>query len=114
MTKRFAAHQVITSVNDRYKQYVVEVEGNTVSHIFPLTEEIAFTEWIGGIIILSSRQNAISHIVFPIQTEALIAILTENSDLKTCQAWHISPDEVAAGTVHAVRLLTADGIPHKR
>lgn len=106
MKKKFAAHQVIVSNNDHYKQYVVEIENKTVTRFFPLKEEIAFTEWIGGTIILSPRDELVKEIKFPIKMERLIIILTEASNHQgPLYAWHISMEDTSEGVVHSVRQL---------
>lgn len=113
MKKRFAAHQLIISANCRLKQYVVEMEGKIVSRIFPLTEEIAFTEWIGGMIILSADNEKIKHMQLPTKLESVLMLLADNSiqekgvieeNQQLC-AWHISAEDVSAGIVHAMRQL---------
>lgn len=106
MRKQFAAHQVIVSANCRFKQQVVEIEDKIVSGYFPLTEEIASTEWVGGTIILSSyRSDEIKQITFPMEFESLIMLLTENQTLPVRYAWHVSAEDTSAGIVHSIRQL---------
>ena len=51
--KRFAAHYLFFPGIGYIKQYVVEImEGGSVQHIFPLTEEIKSIEWMPGVIAL--------------------------------------------------------------
>ena len=52
--KRFAAHYIYLLPGKVYKQYVVELDGKNVSHLFPFNEEIESTIWLDGIILLSS------------------------------------------------------------
>jgi len=106
MKKRFAAHQVFVHSDNHYKQYVVETENKTVIRFFPLKEEIAFTEWIGGTIILSPYNELIKGIEFPIKIEYLIIILTEvRNHQGPLHAWHISAEDTSEGIVHSVRQL---------
>lgn len=58
MARRIAANRVI--INDRQLvQYVVEIENGIVTNYYPLTEEQPFTEWLGGIILLTKDANGI-------------------------------------------------------
>ena len=56
--KRFAAHYLFLPSIGFIKQYVVEIiEGGSVQHIFPLTEEIESIEWMPGVIALLSTNE---------------------------------------------------------
>lgn len=58
MSRRIAANRVI--IDDRQLvQYVVEIENGIVTNYYPLTEEQPFTEWLGGIILLTKDANGI-------------------------------------------------------
>lgn len=58
MARRIAANRVI--IDDRQLiQYVVEIENGIVTNYYPLTEEQPFTEWLGGIILLTKDANGI-------------------------------------------------------
>ena len=51
--KRYASHFLFLPRHGYLKQYVVEIgEGQCVSRIFPLTEEVENTEWLPGVIAL--------------------------------------------------------------
>ena len=51
--KRYASHFLFLPGHGYLKQYVVEIgEGQCVSRIFPLTEEVENTEWLPGVIAL--------------------------------------------------------------
>lgn len=53
--KRFACHYLYVSADGYYSRYVVEVNDNAeVIRYFPLIEEICATQWIGGVIVLST------------------------------------------------------------
>lgn len=107
MIKRYAAHQVVVSAHDTCKQYVVEMENHIVSRVFPLREELPFTEWTGGMIVLSPcRKEEARLIHFPIETAALLAVLLrETSDRTSLYAWHISAEDISKGTVYSLRQL---------
>ena len=51
--KRYASHFLFLTGHGYLIQYVVEIgEGQCVSRIFPLTEEVENTEWLPGVIAL--------------------------------------------------------------
>lgn len=53
--RRFACHRLYTSVADCRPQSVVELQADGTLHaVFPLQEEVSATQWIGGVIVLSS------------------------------------------------------------
>ena len=56
--KRYASHFLFLPGHGYLKQYVVEIgEGQCVSRIFPLTEEVENTEWLPGVIALLRRRK---------------------------------------------------------
>lgn len=50
--KRYASHFLFLPGHGYLKQYAIEMEGEQVIRIFPLTEEVENTEWLPGIIAL--------------------------------------------------------------
>ncbi len=52
--KRYAAHFLYETPSLVHLQYVVELIDGKVTAVFPLTEELASTVWLDGVIILSS------------------------------------------------------------
>lgn len=50
--KRYASHLLFLSDYGYLKQYAIEMEGESVNRIFPLTEEVENTEWMPGVIAL--------------------------------------------------------------
>lgn len=61
--KRFASHRLyISHLNLLLKNHVVEIDDITgaVTRYFPFTEEISFTEWLNGLIVLSCDVSVIS------------------------------------------------------
>jgi hypothetical protein len=114
--KRFAAHRVLTSRNDRERKlWVVTLEGTRVLSLAPFTEEVPFTEWIGGWILVTSTTAAPLTFPCPLAT-FLQTMLPDVSSWNekgealsnTPQvAWYISPEEVAQSLVTRPRLLPA-------
>lgn len=58
MARRIAANRVIID-GRQLIQYAVEIENGIVTNYYPLTEEQPFTEWLGGIILLTKDANGI-------------------------------------------------------
>ena len=61
--KKFASHRLyISHLNLLLKNHVVEIDDITgaVTRYFPFTEEISFTEWLNGLIVLSCDVPVIS------------------------------------------------------
>lgn len=54
--KRFASHYLFLPENGFLKQYVVELDGERVIRLFPLTEEIESVEWLPGVIVLTNEE----------------------------------------------------------
>ena len=54
--RRVAANTAICD-NERIEPAVIELVGETVVRCFPLTEELAATEWIGGEVIIQGKQG---------------------------------------------------------
>lgn len=52
MPRRIAANRIIFGSKE-FIQYAIEIEGCIVKDYYPLTEELPFTEWLGGTITLS-------------------------------------------------------------
>lgn len=50
--KRYASHFLFLPGYGYLKQYAIEMEGECVTQIFPLTEEVENTEWLPGVIAL--------------------------------------------------------------
>ena len=59
--RRFASHLIYLPDVGSLRQMVVEMEGSIVVQLFPLTEEIADTSWLPGIIILPPSEDEAFH-----------------------------------------------------
>jgi len=83
---RYACHRVYDSYNHYETQSVVAITGNgEVIGCTPLTQETSFTEWIGGVIVLSPFSEMES-------TEDFQAIIGKvaHGEESPLYAWHIS------------------------
>lgn len=56
--RRVAANTAICG-NKRIEPAVIELVGETVVRCFPLTEELAATEWIGGEVVLQDNKGSL-------------------------------------------------------
>lgn len=54
--RRIAAHEVLSD-GKTFEMHVAELHDGVVAKLFPLTEEIAFTEWLGGKIEIKLDSN---------------------------------------------------------
>lgn len=83
--KKFACNRLYVSYNRYVSQSVVSIdEEGKVSGYSSLVEEIASTEWIGGVIFLSDKERLASSSGF----KALAQEITEGGC--ATYAWHIS------------------------
>lgn len=93
MTKirRYACHRVYDTPCHYFSQSVISLneEGMFVS-CTPLSEETSFTEWIGGVIVLSSRKDLICEKDF----QSLLHSMNQDDSAKR-YAWHISSFDFA-------------------
>lgn len=55
--RRYASHYLLLPEYGFLKQQVVEIRDGYVLHIFPLTEELEFTEWMPGVIVLLKEED---------------------------------------------------------
>lgn len=88
--KRFACHYLYVSADGCYSKYVVELEDNNrVRKYFPLKEELCATQWIGGVIVISSLHELEirSQEKF---SDFLKRIMVETDTDAPVYAWHIA------------------------
>ena len=85
--KNYACHRVYDSPQHYLTQSVVSIADNgEVMECKPLSQETAFTEWIGGVIVLSPE----SEITLPIDFKTLRQQSTKGNESSPLYAWHIS------------------------
>lgn len=58
MVRRIAVNRVVLNGKE-HRQCVVLIDGDTVIDYKPFTEELPFTEWIGGTIELEEKGNVL-------------------------------------------------------
>lgn len=56
MLRRIAANRIILD-DKQLKQHVIEIEGDIVKSYYPLSDELPFTEWLGGTITLTTGKD---------------------------------------------------------
>lgn len=87
--KRFACHHLYVSSDACFSKGVVELgDDGKVCGYFCLEEEISATQWIGGVIILSSAVNADKKDgeSFRLFLERIV----KKAEDVDCYAWHIA------------------------
>ena len=92
--KKYACHRLYQRI-DRYdgQSFIALDEEGIVMESGPLTEEIAGTEWIGGVIVLSSKTHV------PQDTRAMEAFHhLLSGDAPKTYAWHISVFDFQQGS----------------
>ncbi len=106
MKRNYAAHQLVLSADERLSRQVVTLEEGRLAGYFPLQGEPAFTQWLGGMIVLSSLDALPDAAQCPVSLDELVRLLTmENNEASDLYAWHVAAADVATGLVRAVRLL---------
>ena len=98
--KRYAVHCLYEGGNPPRRQQVVVVEGGCFLHSFPLAEELPFTEWIGGVAVLSGLEQA--DVPLPSSFEDVLARLLS---VPGGNVWHVEARDYASGIVFRVRRL---------
>lgn len=85
--RNYACHRVYDAPNHYRPQSVVTITTyGEVLEIKPLSHESAFTEWIGGIILLSSE----TELTLPTDFKTLRLQMKEGDPSSPLYAWHIS------------------------
>ncbi|WP_455672828.1 hypothetical protein [Phocaeicola sp.] len=86
--KRFACHRLYVSPGECYAKGVAELENDgRVCACFRLEEEISATQWIGGVIVLSSEESLERERGETFQ--AFVQRVLERAE-GTVYAWHIA------------------------
>ena len=84
--KRYGCNRLYLAENDFRSTSVVSIgHDGKVNHISPLTEETSATEWVGGVIVLSDKEELTVHQDF----RTLLREMTRAN--QPTYAWHISP-----------------------
>lgn len=85
--KRFASHRLYIPHLDLWlRNHVVEIEDITASVIryYPFTEEISFTEWLNGLIVLSCDLPEISlENELNVSSEATVLFVDERKNIRS-------------------------------
>jgi len=106
MKRNYAAHRLILSADEHLSHQVVALEDGRVAGHCPLVGEPAFTQWLGGVIILSSSDALPDALHCPVPLDELIRLLTRgNNETSVSYAWHVTAADAATGVVRSVRRL---------
>ena len=58
--RRIASHEVVMPDGSRQTLSVVEIQSGVVTKCFPLTQELPFTEWMTGEIVLRRDEQGLT------------------------------------------------------
>lgn len=97
--RQVAVHKIYYDGSHILSKGVAVIDGEQVVKIFPLTEEIESTEWIGGVIFLSHYKdiNGLSEV--KTIKDALEIITNSLNDNRPLYAWHASKVDLAEGLI---------------
>lgn len=90
--RQYAVHQLWRNATTAESLQVVVVEGGRYVRSFPLREEMASTEWLGGIAFLSAQPTLTLQLPAPFET--LFAAMFSPAGP---YIWHIVPEEGRGG-----------------
>ncbi|MGL5959006.1 MAG: hypothetical protein ACRCZZ_10555 [Phocaeicola sp.] len=87
--RRFACHKLFLTPQLTFPQSVVEVvDGGVFNDSFLLKEEMQGTEWVGGVIFLSSQRELES--LSPEEAWDAFLSCTDPQPVEKCLVWHLS------------------------
>lgn len=95
--KKYAFHKFYGMSDECRQQVVIVVDEGKFCDSFPLREEEAFTEWRGGVAVLSGRDSA--NMQLPASLDTVLSYLLENPGYNL---WHIDGKDYSSGIVHHV------------
>lgn len=99
--KKYAVHKLYgASGSESLQQVVIVVEDGRFHGFFPLKEELAFTEWRGGVAILSGRDSI--DIQLPASWDSILSYLLEEEGRNL---WHINGKDYSLRVVHHIERL---------
>ncbi len=98
--RRVAVHRIYLSAKQTIDNGVVVLDNEFVEKVFPLTEEIEKTEWIGGTVFLSSFNHIEGLDKIKTVEDAIEKITAERANRKesdSSYAWHASKVDFREG-----------------
>ena len=102
MKKYYGVHRLYGGFPSELSLQVIAVENGRCVAYRPLTEETAFTEWVGGAAILSAKEEADTQLRLPMSMDAVRAILLATPGN---HVWHVDADDCSSGIVSHIRRL---------
>ena len=57
MIRRYASHLLYGPGGEKYNQHVVELHDGILHGFYPLVREMPSVIWLGGVVVLSPREN---------------------------------------------------------
>jgi len=95
--RRVAVHRIYLSAKQTIDNGVVVLDNEFVEKVFPLTEEIEKTEWIGGAVFLSSFNYIEEPDGIKTVEEAIEKITADRKESDLSYAWHASKVDFRKG-----------------
>lgn len=102
--RQYGVHRLLCDNSRREEQLqIIQVVDGCFCSSFPLDEEKACTEWIGGTAILSYTCTA--DFEFPLSCDEVRRKLSQVSSGDSIYVWHIDSDDWNNGIVHRLTRL---------
>ena len=95
--RRVAVHRIYLSAKQTIDNGVVVLDNEFVEKVFPLTEEIEKTEWIGGAVFLSSFNHIEKLNEIKTIEEAIEKMTADRKESDSSYAWHASKVDFRKG-----------------
>jgi hypothetical protein len=95
--RRVAVHRIYLSAKQTIDNGVVVLDNEFVEKVFPLTEEIEKTEWIGGAVFLSSFNHIEKLNEIKTIEEAIEKMTVDRKESDSSYAWHASKVDFRKG-----------------
>lgn len=99
MLRQYGVHRLLCDNAKREERLqIIQVVDGCYCSSFPIDDEKAFTEWIGGTAILSYNDKM--DFELPLSCDDIVCRLTQVSSGDLLYVWHISSDDWDNGIVH--------------
>lgn len=104
--RRVAASRVYTSIEEFYNNHIVELFDSFVVNHYSLQSELAMTEWLGGIIVLTHADIPQDqfHTINSVSDLYTLSSLQETTIRP--QAYHISNPHISSATLSPTSRIT--------
>jgi hypothetical protein len=94
--RRVAANRVYINNKEFYNNHIIELFDSYVVNHFPLQSELAMTEWLGGIIMLTNASEVDTSSVYSVE-DFYRKAEESDSHTKYLKAYHIYGVDIQSG-----------------